>query len=218
MTSCRVGCFKFPFWVRALGIRIYSSQDCHTASLNGLLMHLSIGWANVVHPPGIRTTSALQFSYLNVFTVLMWSILIHHKKSAMVLPFKYRSEPPLVFYCCLPSICCCTHSDIVRYVEGSPNSHTQTATPLFEENGSFSPVAVAARATVNPLILYGLCGFYSYVLLSSYIVGFASGHVKAHHRLVHVDDVRWVDLVDFSAEARARLGRSTPGQISKPST
>ena len=148
--------------MRALGIRIYSSQDCHTASLNGLLTHLSIGWANVVHPPGIRTTSALQFSYLNVFTVLMWSILIHHKKSAMVLPFKYRSEPPLVFYCCLPSICCCTHSDIVRYVEGSPNSHTQTATPLFEENGSFSPVAVAARATVNPFFT----AFVVFILMS----------------------------------------------------
>ena len=40
MTSCRVGCFKFPFWVRALGIRIHSSQDCRTASLTDYTLSL----------------------------------------------------------------------------------------------------------------------------------------------------------------------------------
>ena len=107
----------------------------------------------------------------------------------------------MVFYCCLPSICCCMHSDIVRYVEGSPNSHTQTATLLFEEMtaGSFSPVAVAARATVNPFFSV----FVVFILMSFFpltsLHGFASEHVKAHHCLVHVDDVRWVDLVDVSS-------------------
>ena len=69
MASWRVGCFKFPCLVFARSWRIHSCQLCRILSLNGLLMHLSIGWMIEVHPPGTMTTPALQRS----FAILMLS-------------------------------------------------------------------------------------------------------------------------------------------------
>ena len=63
--------------------------------------------------------------------------------------------------------------------------------------GSLVPFAIAANGTVNPLF-FARVGLDSNSLISFFDVGAFWRHVKTTHGLIHIDDLRVVNVLGFS--------------------
>ena len=159
--------------MRVLGFLIHSSQDCRIASLNGLLTHLSIGCANDVQPPGIRTTSALQSVLTSLMLSLLWCGLYWSTMRSRQWSFFPNIDQSHYLYSsfvCHPFVVART-----RILSGMLSAHRTRSprTPPFSlkkiTGGSFSPAAVAVRATVKPFcsafVVFILMSFWPLTLL-----------------------------------------------------
>ena len=154
IASCRVGCFKFPDFILAWSWLILLCQLALMWSLNGLFIHLSIGWHNWSASSWnyCEVWIALLVGHVDAHFCLMWRIAVNNQQLFVGLfPNTCTSQwwysscviQPLVEALTL-TLDGIVNQLLTRYPSDPPRSlKTITA-------GSFTPDAVAASATVKP--------------------------------------------------------------------